>query len=120
MSERPHTKLDVWRKAIDFVIKVYKFSEAYPKEEMYGLVSQIRRALVSIVSNIAEGAARNTKKEFIQFLYMTRGSISELDAQLEISRRIGYIAKEKYEELIKDLDEISRMLSGLIKSVEEK
>ncbi|MFH1563879.1 MAG: four helix bundle protein [Nitrospirota bacterium] len=120
MSERPHSNLDVWKKAIKLVISVYKLTTQYPPEEKYGLVSQMRRATVSIPSNIAEGVARKTTKEYIQFLYISRGSLSELDTHLEISQQIGYINSEQYKDMIDEMDEISRMLSGLIKALEKR
>ena len=79
---RTHKDLDVWNKSIELAEKIYKVTSSFPKEEQYGIVSQIRRSVVSISSNIAEGAARNSKKEFIQFLYIALGSLSELETQL--------------------------------------
>lgn len=84
-----HKDLDVWRDSVALTKAIYLVTESFPKEEMYGLVSQMRRSAVSIPSNIAEGAARQGGKEFIQFLYMALGSASELDTQLEISKSIG-------------------------------
>ncbi len=84
MLEKPHKKLNVWHKSIDLVQKIYEMTETFPKIENYGITNQIRRAAVSIPSNIAEGAARQTKKEFIQFVHVAQGSLSELDTHLEI------------------------------------
>ena len=86
-SEKPHRKLKLWQESIDFVIDLYRVLEGFPKGERFGLVGQLQRAAVSIPSNLAEGAARKNKKEFLQFLYIARGSLSELDTQLEISFR---------------------------------
>ena len=79
---RPHEKVDLWKKAVDFVVAIYKVTETFPKEEKFGLTSQLRRAAVSIVANISEGAARQTKKEFRQFLSHSQGSASEVDTEL--------------------------------------
>ncbi len=79
---RPHQKLDLWRKAIDFVLAIYRLTERFPKEEKFGLSSQMRRAAVSVAANIAEGAARTSVKEFMQFLSHSQGSASEVDTEL--------------------------------------
>ena len=92
-------------------------TECFPKEEIDGLTSQMRRAAISIPSNISEGAARQTKKEFIQFLHTAQGSLSELDTQIAISCEIGFISKKTIEELEKELDHENRLISGLIKSL---
>ncbi len=85
-----HENLDIWKQSIDFVSSVYLSTKDYPYEEKYGLVSQMRRAAISIPSNIAEGAARKTDKEFVQFLHIALGSLSELDTQLIISENLGF------------------------------
>ena len=86
-SKKPHRKLKLWQESMGFVVDLYRVLEGFPKAERFGLVSQLQRAAVSIPSNLAEGAARKNKKEFLQFLYIARGSLSELDTQLEISFR---------------------------------
>jgi four helix bundle protein len=113
-----HSDLEVWKKAIDFVADVYKITGRFPKEEVYGLTSQIRRAAVSIPSNIAEGSARQSDKEFIQFLYIALGSVVEVETQFIIASRIGYL--ERTEEIIKETESIRRMLLGLIKHIKGK
>ena len=120
MSERPHAKLEVWKRSVKLVTEVYKFTGHYPQEERYGLVTQMRRSAVSIPSNIAEGVARKTTKEYIQFLYISKGSLSELDTQLEISKNLGYVNPTNYKGMIDELNEISRMLSGLIRVLKKK
>ena len=107
-----HRDLNVWKKSLDLVEELYKCTKDFPKEETYSLISQIRRSAISIPSNIAEGAARNSKKEFIQFLHIALGSTSELETQLIISGRLGYL-KENTEYLCK-VDEIKKMLLGLL------
>lgn len=84
-----HQSPEVWQRAIDFAVRVYETTAGFPKSEEYGLTSQMRRAAISIASNIAEGAARRTKNEFIQFLYMAVGSASEIDTHLELAARLG-------------------------------
>ena len=110
-----HKDLDVWRKAMDFVTELYKQTANFPKVELYGLSSQMRRAAVSIPSNIAEGAARKSNKEFIQFLYIALGSSAEVDTQLIIAKNLNFIDVTVFEKMNVDQDEISRMLVGLIK-----
>lgn len=94
--EKPHKRLEVWKKSMDLVIELYKVTEAFPKEEKYALIDQIRRSAISIPSNIAEGAGRHTKKEFINFLHIAQGSLSELDTQLELSLRLNYLRNDSY------------------------
>ena len=115
---RPHEKLDVWKKAIDFVVEVYKATERFPKEEKFGLTSQVRRAAVSIPANIAEGAGRKSSKEFAHLLSNSQGSASEVDTELLIASRLGYFENSRYTELRAALDEIGRMLTGLYRQVQ--
>jgi len=114
---KTHQDLDVWRKAIGFVTQVYIYTESFPNSEIYGLTNQIRRASVSIPSNIAEGAARNTSKDFSHFLAITLGSIAELETQLIISNNLGYLNREQFEELTSSLISIRKMTLGLKKSL---
>ncbi|MCX5814189.1 MAG: four helix bundle protein [Proteobacteria bacterium] len=114
---RPHRRLDVWNKSIDFVINVYEMTKSFPKSEEFILTGQLRRAVVSITSNIAEGAGRQTKKEFIQFLHMAQGSASEVDTQLEIAYRLGYLTDAEKSNLENNLENISKMITGLQKSL---
>jgi four helix bundle protein len=115
---KTHKDLDVWKDGISFVTKVYKMTSSFPKEEIYGITSQIRRASVSIPSNIAEGAARKTTNEFRQFLYIALSSAAELNTQLIISNNLGFIDKENTDKLNSELDSISRRIQGLIKSLQ--
>jgi four helix bundle protein len=115
--KKPHKRLDVWNKSIDLTVDIYKLSETFPRTEVYGLTGQMRRAAVSIPSNIAEGAARQTKKEFINFLHMAQGSLSELDTQLVIASRLEYIPMETHETIENKIETNSKMLTGLIKSL---
>ncbi|KAA0257361.1 four helix bundle protein [Deferribacter autotrophicus] len=112
---KPHKKLKVWQLAVDFCIIIYNITENFPKNELYGLSMQMRRAVVSIPSNIAEGAARYSTKESAQFYNIARGSISELDTQIEIAFRLNYISEIDKNKLINLLNEIDRLLYGLWK-----
>lgn len=111
---RPHEK------AVDFVVTVYKVTEAFPKEEKFGLISQIRRAAVSVPANIAEGAARQSGKEFVYFLSNAQGSASELCTELLIANRLGYFEESLYLETIAELDNIGRMIFGLSQHLKRK
>jgi four helix bundle protein len=115
--EKPHKKLDVWQKGIFLVQKIYALMKTFPKVEEYVISSQMRRAAISVPSNISEGAARQTRKEFIQFLHMAQGSLSELDIHLEISSRLGYIKETVFQEVSVLMNDIDKMLTGLIKSL---
>ena len=114
---KTHKDLDVWKKSIDFVTKVYNITEKFPNNEKFGIISQIRRAAVSIPSNIAEGSARNSKKELIQFLYISLGSAAELEIQLIISEKLKYIENL---DVLNDLNDIQKMIMGLIKYLRNK
>lgn len=111
---KTHKNLDVWLRSLDFVTTVYSLTKDFPREELYGLTNQIRRAAVSIPSNIAEGAARQSKKEFIQFLYIALGSSVEVDTQIRISLNLGYIDHSSFERTEKELNDIGKMINGLI------
>ena len=114
---KPHHKLEVWKRALNFVTEIYKITAGFPNDEKFGLVSQMRRAAVSIPSNIAEGAARNSKKEFNNFLHIAQGSTAELETQLLISQNLEFLSKSQADPLLKELEEISRMIIGLQKSL---
>ena len=109
---RNHKDLEVWKKSMDLVSNIYKITESFPNKELYGLTNQIRRAAVSIPSNIAEGAARNSKKEFIQFLYIALGSLSELETQIIIANRLEYL--NNLDTSLEDLKFVQKLINGLI------
>jgi len=113
---KTHKDLLVWQKAMDLVVEVYSATNKFPQSELYGLTNQIRRSAVSIPSNIAEGAARSYDKEFIQFLFIALGSLSELETQLLIAVRLNYLGPA----LVDRLEEIRRMLTGLIKNIKAR
>lgn len=112
-----HKDLDVYKLSIELVTSIYDTTKNFPKEELFGITSQIRRSAVSIPSNIAEGSARHHSKEFKQFLYISLGSASELDTLLLISHKLKLINTINYDELISKLTIISKMIQGLIKSI---
>lgn len=109
-------QLDVWKLSMRLADHIYTLTETFPNNQRYGLVQQIQRCSVSIPSNIAEGSARAGKKEFIQFLYIARGSLAELETQLMIAHARQYIALKPYEESLHMIESISRMLTRLIQS----
>jgi four helix bundle protein len=120
-SVRPIVKsyrdLVVWKKAMALVLQVYRSTQAFPKIETYGLVSQLRRAAVSVPSNIAEGQARISTGEFRQFLGNARGSLTEVETQILIAQGLGYLQPEETESLLGDTAEVGRILNGLLSSL---
>ena len=115
-----HKSLTVWKKSIEHVLNIYKATQSFPKDEMVGIVPQMRRAAVSISSNIAEGYGRVYSKETIKFLSNALGSASELETQLIISKDLNFLTIEKAASLQKEIEEIIRMLSALIKSTDKQ
>lgn len=109
--------LIVWQKSIQLCTQIYRITENFPKHELFGLTSQIRRCAVAIPSNIAEGQKRNYKNEFIQFLRIAYSSGAELETQLYISYQIGYLNKNNYDKLNSLLEEIMKMLNSLLKKL---
>ena len=114
---KTHKDLDVWKDSIELVTKIYRLVSNFPKEERFGLVDQMKRAAISIPSNIAEGAARNSQKEFLQFLHVALGSIAELETQLIISKKLGFLNNES---IFEDLEKIKSRLLGLIRYLKKK
>ena len=113
---KSHKDLIVWQKSMDHVTAIYVATKSFPQDELFGIVSQMRRAAVSIPSNIAEGYGRLYDKETVKFLSNALGSASELETQLIISKDLGYMPIEDFQKLITQIEEIIRMLSALIKS----
>lgn len=109
--------LEVWQKSIQLVKKIYLLTKSFPQDEIYGLINQMRRAAVSIASNIAEGKTRHTKNEYIQFLYISLGSIAELETQIVISRELNYIDKKTEQDLLESTNHILRMTRNLVKGL---
>ncbi len=114
---KTYKELIVWQKAVEFVTAIYSVTKGFPKEEIYGLTNQIRRAAVSVPSNIAEGFGRNSKNEFKHFLQIAIGSLFELQTQLEIARNLEFISAEKFDKLFSSTREIEAMLSSLIRKL---
>jgi four helix bundle protein len=115
-KSKNYKDLIVWQKAIDIAELTYKTTTKFPKEEVYGMTSQMRRSAISIASNIAEGQGRGTVPQFIHFLTISKGSLCELETQLVIALRLGYISKNDYDNFEQLLSEIGRLLNGLLKS----
>lgn len=111
---RKHQELLVWQQAIELVKLVYKITGRFPQHEIYGLTSQMRRAAVSIPGNIAEGAGRNSKREFVQFLAIARGSLNELDTYVAIAKELGYLGDAKEVQAL--TDRVFGLIGGLINS----
>jgi len=112
-----HKDLDIWKMGMDLVEKVYRITQAFPKDELFGLIAQIRRAAVSVPSNIAEGAARNSKKEYLQYLYISLGSLSEIETQILISQRLGY---QNDPDILEQVEHLRRKLLNFIKYIKGK
>ena len=111
---KSYKDLFVWQKAIDLVIEIYRLTSYFPKTETYGLISQIRRAVVSIPSNIAEGRSRSTRKDFVQFLRIAGGAVAELETQLNISNKLSFVGLIDYNKASDELNKIMRMLNAMI------
>ncbi|MGH7206807.1 MAG: four helix bundle protein [Nitrospiraceae bacterium] len=114
---RTHKDLDVWNKAMELAGEVYSISRQFPREEIYGLTLQTRRSAISVPSNIAEGAARHSKKEFIQFLYVALGSIAELETQLMLATQMGFISGSS---VFNRIEQVRKMLLGLLRFLKRK
>jgi four helix bundle protein len=114
---KTHKDLEVWKKSIEMVTKIYTITRSFPKEELYGLVSQMRRAAVSVPSNIAEGAGRNSTKELLQFLHFSTGSLSELETQLIIAHNLGYLNNEQKQDIDAIISYIFKLLYGFTQSL---
>lgn len=120
MSVQCYNDLIVWQKAMDLVEMVYQVSKVFPKEEQYGLTNQLRRAAVSIPSNIAEGHARTSTQEFHRFLSIARGSLAEVETQLLIAQRLGYLSNDQLAPIFSLQVEISKMTNGLMAKLAPK
>jgi len=117
VNERPHKRLDTWKQSMDFVSLIYQQTMHYPREEEFGLKSQLRRAAVSVPSNVAEGLTRKSHIDKLHFLNIAQASLSEIDTQLEISRRLGYLNEESYRDAEEHLVCIQKLLGGLIRKI---
>jgi four helix bundle protein len=113
--EKPHRRLDAWNSSVDLVMAIYQVTGLFPQEEGFAPISQLRRAATSVPSNLAEGAARQTKKEFANYIHIAQGSLSELDTHLEIARRLNYLPDLDWKKLDGQIQRIDKMLSGLLR-----
>ena len=120
MSVKDYRDLIVWQKAMDLVETIYRTTAAFPKEEIYGLTSHVRRTAVSIPSNIAEGNGRNTTRDYLHFLGMAYGSVKEVETQVLIAERLRYIDSSHSSRLVQMTAEIARLISGLVNSLNRK
>ena len=117
---KTHRDLDDWKKSVLLVTTVYEVTKGFPKEEIYGITNQIRRSAVSVPSNIAEGSARQGNKEYVQFLYISLGSLTELETQFIIARNLKYLSENDFDSLMGNLTEIGKMIIGLIKYIKKQ
>ena len=115
-----HKDLRVWRQSIELVTAIYQITKTFPREELFGLVSQLRRAAVSVPSNIAEGYARGTDRERLHFLRISSGSMSEIETQVMLSLNLGYITQDSYEELSENVTSVWKQLNALISSIKKR
>ena len=116
---RDYTKIEAWRLADDLAVKVYGHTKGFPREETFGLTRQIRNAASSVPANIAEGSARESRKEYLHFLYIARGSLTETQYFVHLARRLGYLAEGIYEGLASDIKSTFARLHGLIRAVQK-
>lgn len=117
---RSHRDLKVWQISLDLTETLYRLTSDWPRHEQYGLISQVRRAAVSVPANIAEGAGRRTSGEFMQFVGVARGSLAELETLLIVAHRLDYVDEPTYRAVFNDLLELGRMTTGLLRSLEER
>ena len=113
-------QLLVWQKAMELALKTYEFSSQFPKAEMYGLTSQIRRAGISVPSNIAEGYGRGSRKEYVQFLFIAQGSLKELETQAILASRLSLVSSESSNALLAESETLGKMLGSLIRSLRSR
>lgn len=117
---RDYTKIDAWKLADDLTVAIYERTRSFPREEIYGLTSQLRRASYSVPANIVEGSSRESKKDYLHFLYISRGSLSEAQYFIHLSRRLGYLSEQEADVLIGQTRQTFACLHGLIKAVEKE
>jgi four helix bundle protein len=112
-----HRDLLVWQKAVDLTVKCYEATKLFPRDERFGLTSQVQRSASSVAANIAEGRGRGTTNGFLNFLWIATGSLTELDTHLVIARRLGYLNDQQFQDLEQRIEEVGRMLTGLRRSL---
>ncbi len=119
MRTSSYRDLEVWNKSMDLVVRCYETARAFPASEQYGLTSQVQRAAVSVPANIAEGQAREHKKEFLHHLSIAHGSVAELETHIEIARRVGYLESDAAQNLFTQTEEVGKMINGLRRSLRQ-
>lgn len=117
---RPHFKLEVWQRSFSLVKELYLLTATFPSDERFGLISQIRRAAVSVPTNISEGAARQTQKEFNQFLHIALGSLTEVETLVLLSKELNFCDELQAQKLLAEIETITKLLLGLIRSIKNK
>ena len=117
---RHFTDLEAWKEAHLLAIEIYRITKSFPKEEMFGLTNQMRRAAVSIGSNIAEGFSRNTLKDKAQFYAIAKGSATELESQLLLSKDISYVSNDDFTQVSRSIEQVGRLITGLVKYLHNK
>jgi four helix bundle protein len=120
MEVRSYKDLQVWSQALDFGVEIYRLTRDFPREEIYGLRAQIRKAATSVALNLAEGHSRSGTKEFLHFLSIAQGSLAETETLLMFSRRLGYMNDQETDSLIRQAEEIGRMLCGLQRTLHRR
>ena len=120
MPERSYRDLELWQKAMDLVVECYGATRKFPDREVYGLTSQLQRAAVSIPANIAEGQGRQHRTEFIQFLCIAKGSLTELETHIQIAHRLSYAKDDEEAALLKRTAEVGRLLNGMLRFLRQK
>ena len=117
---RNYRKIQAWQLADDLTVNIYKITRGFPSEEKFGVISQIRRSAYSVPANISEGSARESKKDYLHFLYIARSSLTETQYFVHLSKRLGYLSEEKHNELMESVTDTFKRLHGLIKAVEKE
>ena len=117
MAVQSYKDLIAWQKAMDLVVEVYQVTANFPRDERFGLTNQLRRAAVSVPSNIAEGQGRGPTQDFVRFLRIARGSVQEIDTQLTLAMRLGFLPQEHYDRLAAMITEVAKIINGLIRSI---
>jgi four helix bundle protein len=117
MTVQSYRELIAWQKAMDLVVEVYKATATFPSDERFGLTNQLRRASVSVPSNIAEGQGRGPTQDFVRFLGIARGSIQEVDTQLILASRLGFLPQDQYDRIAGLIVEVAKLINGLIRSI---
>lgn len=109
---RNYENLEIWKKSIELAVFIYKISSDFPRDEVYGLISQIRRSSISVSSNIAEGAGRGSKKEFLRFIFIALGSLNEVESQIHVAHKLSYISDSDFDEAVTRIKELGNLLGG--------